>query len=309
MHRLVGLLGALALMLLLLVPVVAAADPQEDDEHFLFSTSGDITLGATEHADVLVVVDGTATIEGDVGAVMIINGTANFVGGHTTSVVAISSQVTLDATSVVAGDIRTLRSTVDAAAGSAVAGAVRDIGTDLAGASVLAGPALFLVYLAFVLSAIVAGLLVAALASRQVRSAGSLISHEPGMTIVTAFIGLVALAAIGALAIVTVFGAPFGIGLLLVALPALFFVGYLVAGSWIGDQIVSRTSPGVIRERPYLAALTGLGLLGAISIVPGIGGIVAFVGFGAVILSMWRVVRGHGSEGEAVMPMAATATG
>ena len=308
MNRIVGLLSALALMLLVLVPVAAAADPREGDEHFLFSTSGDITLGPTEHADILVVVDGTATIEGDVGAVMVINGTANFVGAQTTSIVAISSHVTVDATSEVSGDIRTLSSTVDAASGSVVAGTVRDLGPDLASAWVLAGPALFLVYLAFVLSAIVAGLLMAALASRQVRAAGQLISREPLMTIASGFIGLFALAAIGTAAIITVFGAPFGLGLLVIALPVLFFVGYLVAGIWIGEHIVSRMSSGVPRERPYLAALIGLALVGAISIVPGIGGIVAFVGFGAVILSMWRVVRGSRSEAEAAMPIVSRAT-
>jgi hypothetical protein len=308
MHRLAGLLGALALTFLLLVPAAAAAEPFGDDEHVIFTTGGDVTLAANEHADVLVVVDGAATIEGNVGAVLVINGTANLVGAHTTGIVAISSHVTIDAGSEVSGDIRTLSSTVDAASGSIMTGTVRDLAPDLASATVLAGPALFLVYLAFVLSAIAAGLLMAGLAARQVGAAGQLISREPLMTIASGFIGLLGIVVIGTGAIVTVFGAPFGLGLLVFVLPGLFFIGYLVAGIWVGEQILGRSSPEVMRERPYLAALVGLAVVGAISIVPGVGGIVGFVGFGAVMLLMWRVARGGRGTVGGVLPVSARAT-
>jgi hypothetical protein len=291
MNRIAAFVGAMALMLLVLVPGAAAAEPWDSDEHFIFTTGGDIALTDAEHADVLVVVDGTATIEGDARSVIVINGTANFVGSNTTEVIAISSHVTLDATSVVSGDIRTISSTVDAMSGSVVNGSVRDLGPDLVGGLLVLGSALFFAYLAFVLSTIVAGVFLAGLAARQVREAGALISKEPLMSIAAAFLGIVGIAVMGALAIVTVFGALFGLGLLVFVLPALLFVGYLVAGIWVGEQIVGRTASGVARERPYLAALVGLAVVGAVGLVPGVGGIVSFIGFGAVVLLMWRILR------------------
>jgi hypothetical protein len=291
MNRIAAFVGALALMLLVLVPVAAAAEPWDGNEHVIFTTGGDVALTDAEHADLLVVVDGTATIEGDARSVIVINGTANFVGSNAKEVIAISSHVTLDATSVVSGDIRTISSTVDATSGSVVAGSVRDLGPDLVGALVVLGSALFFVYVAFVLSTIVAGVLLAGLAARQVREAGALISREPLMSIAAAFLGILAITVMGALAIVTVFGAPFGLGLLLFVLPGLLFVGYLVAGIWVGEQIVGRTASGVARERPYLAALVGLSVVGAVGLVPGVSGIISFVGFGAVVLLMWRILR------------------
>jgi hypothetical protein len=44
-----------------------------------------------------------------------------------------------------------------------------------------------------------------------------------------------------------------------------------------------------------------------VSIVPGIGGIVSIVGFGAVILLMWRIARGGRTEAATAMPMSARA--
>ena len=300
MNRILGIASAMLLGLLILVPVAAAADPWDGDEHLLFNTGGDITLAAGQHADLLVVVDGTATIEGDAKAVFVVNGTANFVGSRTAGIVAIRSHVTLDGGSVVAGDVRTIDSTIESAPGAAIQGTTKDLATDLAGGAVLVASALFLVYVAFAISAIAAGLALAGLAARQVRDAGALISREPVMTFLAALAGIIGIALVGALAIVTVVGAPLGIGILVLVLPALMIAGYLVAGIWIGDRILGQVTPAVVRERPYLAALLGLAVLGVISVVPVIGGIVILVGFGAVVLLMWRTLRGspagHGAD-------------
>ena len=89
MNRLVGISGAILIGLLLLVPVAAAAAPWDSDEHFLLNTGGDITLPADQRVDLLVVVDGTATIQGEAGAVFVVNGAADFVGATTQGIVAI----------------------------------------------------------------------------------------------------------------------------------------------------------------------------------------------------------------------------
>jgi len=57
---------------------------------------------------------------------------------------------------------------------------------------------------------------------------------------------------------------------------------------------IDRRSPvsAEARERPYLAALIGLTIVGLVSFLPPIGGLISFVGFGAVMLLSWRVFRG-----------------
>ena len=293
MNRILGIASALVLFLLTLVPAVAAAEPWDQDEHVVFSTGGDLTLTENQHADLLVVIAGDAVIKGDAKAVFVIDGTVTFVGARTNGIVAIRSTVNLDQTSHVAGDVHTMDATVNAPA-AAISGSIEDFGGELAGAWALGDVANFVVYLAFVIAAAGAGLALAGLASRQVRQAEDLISHEPVMTIVASFAGLVGIALVGALAIVTVVGVPLGLGILLLFLPAALVAGYLVAGIWIGDQVLSRLSPGPERDRPYGAAIVGLFILGVISIVPVLGGLIALVGFGAVILMMWRTLRRHG---------------
>jgi hypothetical protein len=274
------------------VPVAAAADPWDvRDEHVVLSTGGDITLAAGQHADMLVVVDGTATIEGDAGSVVVINGTADFVGSSTAGIVAIRSHVTLDAGSNVDGDVVTFDAVVDTASGAAIEGEITDLAKDLGGAAILIASALALMYFAFVISAIAAGLAVAAVAGKQVREAGGIISREPVKTVVAGLVGIVGTVVVGTLAIVTIVGMPLGFGILALVLPVLLVAGYLVAGIWIGDMILARTSPGVVRERPYLAAVLGVVVVGVIGIIPVIGSIPVIVGVGAVVLAMSRAVR------------------
>ena len=82
--RRVPWLSALFLVLLALVLGTPAA-AQDGDEHFdgrvLVSVNGDMTLPAGDEAEVLVVVDGDALIEGTARVVTVVNGTATLAGG------------------------------------------------------------------------------------------------------------------------------------------------------------------------------------------------------------------------------------
>src|SRR5262245_4159172 len=234
--RRVGLLTALVVLVGILA-ACTATDPRLEDEiaeatsnapraeAIVIASGSDVTIGADQSVDLLIVSSGTARIEGDATAVWIMNGTADFVGGHADGVVAMQSQVSLDPSSVVSGDIRTFESDVNGASATTVTGSVRDFGVDM-----LLGwrdwvPALMLIYIAFVVSALMAGVVLAGLAGRQVRAAGTLISKEPIMVVVAGFVGLLAIVTVGILAAVTVVGIPFAIGLLALVLPALFVVG------------------------------------------------------------------------------------
>lgn len=289
MARLIGLLSALLLGLLILVPFTAAADPTADDKAVLVMTGGDITLPAGQHVDVLVIVNGVATISGEAESVVVVNGTANLVGGSTKSIFAVQSQVSVDAASTVTGDVRTIQSTVTQAPGASIQGGVHEAGLDLAVFWGL-GTVLFFIYLAFAISAIAAGLLLVAVAGRQVRQAGAILEREPLQSFGAGLAGVIGLCLVGALAVVTIFGIPLGLGLLVVVLPALLFAGYLVVGVWVGDRIVGRNQDAAGRGG-YLAALVGLVIVGAVSIVPFLSGLIGLTGAGAIVLGMWRAAR------------------
>jgi len=172
-------------------------------------------------------------------------------------------------------------------------------------------PAFILMWIGVGLAVIVAGLLVAGIAGRQVRAAGALIGHEPVMTLVTGFLGLVIIPVVAILLMITIVGAPLGVGILLGFWPLVAFVGYLVAGIWIGEWVLRRTGSG-IRERPYLASVIGLLILQTLSLVPIlaiVASIASLFGFGAVLLLAWRTLRSGASPratvtGAAPMPMA-----
>jgi hypothetical protein len=293
-NRILGIASAMLLSLFVLLPATAAAEPFTNVEHFIFSNGGDVTIPAGQHVDALLVIDGAATIEGDVDGVIVVNGTAHFVAGQAGGVVAVNSTVSLDPTSSVSGDIRTFDSTVDQATGAVVSGQVIDGAAEIdwPGAAQVVTALAILAFLGLLTIGLLSGLAAAGLAARQVRGAGSLIVDELGLTIVAAFAGLFGIIGFSLLAIITVVGIPVGLATLIVIMPALFFAGWLVAAIWLGDLIVGRLTPTVTRERPYLASVIGVVTLAVLGIVPLVGGIIAFLGFGAVTLALWRTFRG-----------------
>ncbi len=293
MNRIIGIATAILLGLFVLLPVAAAAEPWDHADHIIISTGGDITLPAGHHVDLLVVNDGAATILGDADGVVVVNGSAAFVGSTASGIVAVSSTVTLDSATTISGDIRTFESSVVQAPGSVVQGQIVEgaDGVDWPGTAAVLASVAILIYLGFYVLAAATGLVAAGVASRQLRAAGALIQGEPGATIVAGLAGSIGVVLAAFLAMVTIVGIPLGIAILIGVLPVLAFAGYLVAGVWLGDQILARLTPTVTRERPYLAAVVGLAVLQLVSIVPFIGGVVAFLGFGAVVLLLWRTFR------------------
>ena len=98
--------------------------------------------------------------------------------------------------------------------------------------------------------------------------------------------------------IATLIGAALGVGILIALWPLVAFVGYLVAGIWIGDWVLQQRRPAVARERPYLAAVIGLLILQALGLIPGpriVGMLLSLFGFGAVVLLAWRTLRAGGA--------------
>jgi hypothetical protein len=303
MRSIIGIVGALIVAVLLLVPAVLAAEPLPNTGRVLISTEGDISVAAGQHADLVVVVNGTATIEGEVKTIVAVDGAAVLTGARTETVISIGSPVTLGDGTVVLGDVMVLDAVVERIGDAEVGGAVRDLQGELIGLGAVLAPALFLLWIGFGLATIAAGLLVAGLAARQVRAAEELISREPGTTVVAGLLAVVVIPVVALLLIVTVIGAPLGIGILIELWPLAAFLGYLVAGIWLGDWLLHRLQPAVARSRPFLPAVVGILLLQVLSLVP-ILALVAMIaslfGFGAVVLLAWRTVRSSGAPRPAV---------
>ena len=64
-----------------------------------------------------------------------------------------------------------------------------------------------------------------------------------------------------------------------------------LSGIWIGDWVLTRTSPGTTRERPYLAAVIGLLILQVVGLLPILSMIASLFGYGAVLLLAWQTIR------------------
>jgi hypothetical protein len=308
MKRFLGLFGALLIGFVLFAPGVLAAEPLPHTGRVLVSTEGDITLQAGEHADVIIVVNGVATIEGEVNTLVIVDGSATLSGARTGTVVAVRSPIEVGPDSVVLGEILTFESVVHQTGNAEVVGGVTDTASALVGLGAAIASAVLLLWIGFGIAMIAAGLLLAGLAARQVRTAEAVISEEPIMALAAGVLGLIAFPIVGIALIATLIGAPLGIAVLLEIWPLVAFAGYLVAGIWIGEWILRRTSPERIRERPYLASVVGLLILGLIGLVPILGlvsAIASVFGFGAVIVVGLRTLRGHLPDASVPGPMAA----
>jgi len=291
MRRVFVFLTALALALGLAAPSVIAAQPTFDHTGtLLVAFNGDVTVPTGEVADGVLVTGGTATVRGTVETVVVLNGNAILEGAVVRSVFVTGGSVTIDGASTVSGDVRTLDATVTTAPGATIGGTVSSLDKDLFAAGAIIAPAILLFLLGFALVGIAAALALAALAASQVRKAESMISHEPGQTLLVGLAGLVVIPVVAILSMITVIGAPLGLAILFMVWPAAAFAGYLVAAIWIGEWLLYRNAPEP-PARPYLAAVLGLIVLQVISLVPFVGPIASLFGFGAVLLLAWRTFR------------------
>jgi hypothetical protein len=302
-HRPVAMLLGLVIGLFLLTPLALAAEEPPHSGRILISTQGDITLPAGEQADLVLVTNGTAHIAGNANTVVVIDGAVDLTGATAETVVVIQGQATVDAASVVLGDIMTLDASTAVDPAAAVGGRIRDLAPDIAGIGFVLGPALVLLYIGFAVAAIAAALLLAGLAARQVRTAETLIRREPLLTMGVGLLGLFVPIVFLVFLTVTLIGAPLAFGIAFGLWPLAAFIGYLVAGIAIGDWIVGRLSPTVTRERPYLAAVVGLVVLEVVGILPLVSAVATLFGYGAVLLLAWRTLRGETAGSSTTLPL------
>ena len=293
MRKHIAALAVGVLVLLFAAPIAAAGSAFPHTGRVLFAAGGDIAVGAGEHADLVVVTDGTATIAGDVNTVVVLEGTLAFrTGARAESLLIVRGHAELDAGSIVARDVLTLDATVTRIDGATVGGVVRGVETDVLSLGVLLGSAAVLLWVGFFVATVLAALALMALAGRQVQTATAAIRGEPVKVFVVGLIGLVVLPLVAVLAMATVIGIPTGIALLLGVWPFLAFLGYLVTAVWIGEWLVTRAGDAGVRRRPFLGAVVGVVVLQVLAFVPLVAPILTLFGFGSLLVAGWRVLRG-----------------
>jgi hypothetical protein len=276
----------------LLPAAVAAQGPgDEDSDDILIRIDGPVHVRAGETAQGVVAISDDALIEGTVEYLVVIDGDATITGRVENQVYVVNGTVTLKEGAWVGEEVLLYRADAIEEAGATVVGGIHE---EWGGFTVTRG-IWFGFWLSMTVAVVGAGLLFAAFGGRQLRGAAGMVTGEVGPTILTALIVWIAIPIVAVLTMVTVIGIPFGIGVLVFLLPALWFLGYLVAGAAVGTLIVkAKTAEGA--EHPYLPVFVGLLILQVIALVPFVGGTVAFfaglVGAGALVYRAFRAWRG-----------------
>ena len=297
---------ALALVLMAAMwPAFAWAQAPGDDDDtdgLALRAGGNYTLPADQRVEVVIVLDGDALIEGTItDTLIIVNGTATVRGTVEDDVVVIRGDLVIEPTGVV-NDVTLIRSDIEEQPGSTIRGDVEKTNWWFSpGFGYLIG---FLFYLAFTVFVIAAGLLFAAVGGKQLSLAAASMSRQTGRTILMGIIAAIVLPIIAVVFLFTIVGIPIGLGILLFLMPVLWFLGYIVAGTWLGMLILSRTERAGEGYHPYGEAALGLAILQAVGLIPGLWFVVFVVlgtwGTGAVVnmaLTAARTRRARGGEG------------
>jgi hypothetical protein len=305
MRRLFTIAATVAILLLAFAPAAFASDPQVSwtGRGAIVSVNGTVDVPAGQTVDAVVVVNGTATIEGTVESVVLVKSSATFTGSTTRSLLVVDSTANLGAGSTVTGEVTSIHGDILRDPSSVVTGRVQTLDANLAAFAIALIPLLIVVWIGVYVAMVVAGLALAAFGARQVRTAETLISRKPGQTLAAGLIATIALPLLFGVVTATIIGAPIGLAMLLIGLPLLAFVGWLVAAIWIGDWLLGRRGP-VEAKHPYKAAFLGTVLLGIAGILPFVTAIATLFGVGAVVLAAWENLRPADPEPVAMSPEA-----
>lgn len=278
---------ALAVLLLLAAAPASAAGQASDgssvDDQVVIT--GPVTVDRGESVGDVVVLDGRVSVAGRVrGDLVVVNGAVRISGTVDGDVVAVAGRATLARGARIGGDLVYGDERPVVPSGATVEGEVKRVNVgEIADPLGFVGAAA--VWIAVSVSALVLGLLLLWLGPGALEAAWEAARTRLGAAIgwgLLLFFGLPILAVI---ALITLVGIPFGVGLLLALLP-LYALGYTTSAWLLGRRLV-RPPRGRV-----LAFLAGLGILRLLALIPVLGGIVWFaatvLGLGALLVATWR---------------------
>jgi cytoskeletal protein CcmA (bactofilin family) len=277
---------ALAVLLILAAaPGSAAGQARDGSSDDRVVITGPVTIDRGERVGDVVVIDGRVSVAGRVrGDLVVVNGAVRIAGAVDGDVVAVAGRATLAPGARIGGDLVYGDERPVVPRGATVEGDVQRVNVgDVADPLGFVGAAAL--WIAVSVSALVLGLLLLWLGPGALVAAWEATRSRLGATIgwgLALFFGLPILAII---ALITLVGIPFGVGLLLALLP-LYAVGYTTSAWLLGRRLV-RPPTGRV-----LAFLAGLAILRLLALIPILGGLVWFaatvLGLGALVVATWR---------------------
>jgi len=276
--------AALTLAVVLPIPGPVLADSRPDGDAVVIQANTDLTIDADTYLDAVVLFTADATILGEVGTVVVVDGTATLSGARVGTLVVAGGAVEIGTGSIV-DEVRTIGSTYHAAAGATV-GSQSTIEPAMI-AAILA-PVAIAAWLGLALAYLLASLVVAAIAGDQLRRAGAALTSEAGSVTLAALAVLIGTPLLMVLLAVTVIGIPTALLVALVVLPLVWFVGSIAAAVRIGDWLLLNARGRVEAHHPMVAALLGILVVALLSVIPLVGFLIGLAGAGAVLLIAWR---------------------
>jgi hypothetical protein len=268
----------------LLALLLAAASASAVTDHVVISGGAVVPAGQT--AGDVVVLDGPVRIAGHAtGDVVAINGPIRVTGRVDGDLIAVSDRAILGPAARIGGDLRYGDERPVLAPGASVGGKVSN--EDWADAASGWGWVSALGWwLAVSVSTLIVGALLVWLAPGALYAAERAVRERLGATVAWGVAIAIGVPLLAIVALVTLVGIPFGVALLLAAIPVLL-VAYATS-AWIAGRRVLRN-----RSRsPWAAMLAGWGILRVLALIPVVGALVGLaatvVGLGALAVALWR---------------------
>ena len=276
-----------AAIVALLAVLLGAGSASAATDHVVIT--GGVVVPAGQTAGDVVVLDGTVTIAGHVtGDVVSVAGPVRLSGRVDGDLIAVSDRAFLGSTARVGGDLRYGDESPVLARGARVDGKISnedwaDSANGWGWVSALGW------WLAVSVSTLIVGVLLVWLAPGALYAAERAVSERLGATIGWGVVIAIGLPLLAILALVTLVGIPFGVALLLAAIPVLV-VAYATAAWIVGRRVLRNRSAS-----RWAALFAGWGILRVLALIPIAGALVGLaatvVGLGALAVALWRARR------------------
>jgi hypothetical protein len=280
--------AAIATMLsALLALLLAAGNASAATDHVVIT--GGTVVPAGQTAGDIVVLDGTVRIAGHAtGDVVSVSGPVRVTGRVDGDLIAVSDRAFVGPAARVGGDLRYGDKRPVLAPGASVGGKV----TNENWADTANGwgwVSMFGWWLAVSVSTLIVGGLLVWLGRGALHAAALAVREHLGATVGWGVAIAIGVPLLAILALVTLVGIPFGVALLMAAIPVLL-IAYATTAWTVGRRVLRNRSTS-----PWAALLAGWAILRVLALVPVAGSLVwlaaTVVGLGALAVALWHARR------------------
>src|SRR5918995_1969241 len=276
-----------AVIVAVLALLVGAGSASAATDHVVITGGAVVPQGQT--AGDVIVVDGAVTIAGHAtGDVVSVSGPVRVSGRVDGDLIAVSDRAVLGPSARVGGDLRYGDERPVLAGDARVDGEISN--EDWADAASGWGwVSLIGWWLAVSVSTLIVGALLVFLAPAALYAAERAVRERLGVTVAWGVGIAIGIPVLAVLALVTLVGIPFGIALLLAAIPVLV-VAYITSAWVLGRRVLRNRSTS-----PWAALFTGWAVLRLLALIPVLGALVGLaatvVGLGALAVALWQAGR------------------